>query len=219
MSKYKYVLLDMDGTIVNTEPSVVHCVLHVAKTMGYDIPPVSEQKTWIGPPLTDTFIKSLKMPAEKTPEAMKIYREEYDKNAIFDCELYPGIPEAVKGLHEKGFKVSVASSKMERACDRILNHFSLREYFDDVVGSDVNCSIETKEQVLKEFFSRHNDATLENTVLVGDTYFDAEGAKLCGIDFIGVLYGFGDSESMGKYNPVVFFDNISDAVDYIYNKK
>ena len=75
MSKYKYVLLDMDGTIVNTEPSVVHCVLHVAKTMGYDIPPVSEQKTWIGLPLTDTFIRSLKMPAEKTPEAMKIYRQ------------------------------------------------------------------------------------------------------------------------------------------------
>lgn len=48
------------------------------------------------------------------------------------------------------------------------------------------------------------DSEKENTVMIGDTYFDARGARQCGIDFIGVEYGYGSTQTMKDEGAALF---------------
>ena len=72
-----------------------------------------------------------------------------------------------------------------QACQRIIEHFHLETYFDGVYGAALDGSISTKKQVLEHVF-KENGMKREDTILIGDTKFDAIGAKEAEISCIGV---------------------------------
>ena len=69
----------------------------------------------------------------------------------------------------------------------------------------------TKIEVLQEAFRRmkaqYADFSKEQTVLIGDTHYDADGAKEGGIDCIGVGYGFGGAEEMWNAGAVAVYED------------
>ncbi len=195
----KNVLFDLDGTIINSEPGIIHCLKHTAKYFGVAVPPLFELRKCIGPPLSGSFLNVFHLSEDQVEEAFRVYRAEYARGGMFDCLLYDGILDCIRTLHEEGFHMALTSSKHEEACVKILRHFSLDHYFDDIVGSDDNVR-ETKAEVIEEFFRIHPDLSREDTVLIGDTKFDMEGAALTGIRGIGVTYGFGSLSDLEEYS-------------------
>ncbi len=110
--------------------------------------------------------------------------------------LYNGIPELLKALTDAGKTLSTASSKPAFFIDKIVKYFNIDQYFTVVSGATLDGTIGTKAQVTQQALDRLRVQDLSQAVLVGDRLHDVEGAKQCGIDCIGVTFGFGDREEL-----------------------
>jgi phosphoglycolate phosphatase len=88
-------------------------------------------------------------------------------------------------------KIAVCSSKHEKIATEVVELLGVLEYFDEVCGSTIDGSRKEKEDLIPYALGKLNANGDERVVMIGDTKFDAIGAKLCNVDFIGVTYGYG----------------------------
>lgn len=213
----KAILWDLDGTIINSEEGITKCVQYALRAQGIDEPDLKKLLCFIGPPLDPVFREKYDMTADEAWQSVVKYRERFDREGIFECQLYDGVKDVIIDMKRKGYRLALASSKPEIACRRILNHFGLMPYFDEVVGSTLDGSISTKQQVLEELERRMASWGIgkDEMCLIGDTKYDAAGAKAFGICCIGVSYGFGTREEMLAAGAEMVFDKIEEVETYI----
>lgn len=210
----KAILFDLDGTLINSEEGITKCVQYALKAQGIDEPDRTKLLCFIGPPLSATFKETYGMTEEEAQRAVQKYRERFDTEGIFECCLYEGAAETLAHLKEKGYVTALASSKPETACRRIIEHFHLNSCFDEIVGSTLDGSISTKQEVLEELYRRMHNIPKQEMCLIGDTRYDAEGAKEFGIRCIGVSYGFGTREELLNSGAEAVFDHMKEVEDY-----
>ena len=217
----KAILFDLDGTIINSEEGITKCVQYALRAYGIDEPDRKKLLCFIGPPLDPVFREKYGMTEEEAWQAVEKYRERFDVEGIFECCLYDGVRDAIIRLKEKDYVPALASSKPETACRRILEHFLLTPYFDEVVGSTLDGRISTKEEVLEELGRRMADWQIsrDEMCLIGDTKYDAAGAKAFGIRCIGVSYGFGTREELLDAGAEAVFDQMEEVERYIENDR
>ena len=209
---YKYLLFDLDGTISDSGPGITKSVQYGLEKIGIIESDLEKLKAFIGPPLRDSFKNFYNLSDEKTEEAVKYYRERYAPIGIFENNLYEGIPELLKKLHEDGFVLCLASSKPKVFVERILKHFDIFDYFNVVMGSNLDGSLENKEDIIAECLKEFSNAEgfkLSDCLMIGDRKFDIEAAHKCGIKCAGVSYGFGSLEELKEYKA----DYICESVD------
>ena len=213
----KAVFFDLDGTIINSEEGITKCVQYALRAKGIDEPDLKKLLCFIGPPLEPVFMERYGMTKAEAWESVQKYRERFDVKGIFECCLYDGVKNVIISLKEKGYVLALASSKPEPACRRILEHFGLHSYFDEVGGSTLDGSISSKEEVLEELGRRmeHMQIAKSEICLIGDTKYDAAGAVAFGIRCIGVSYGFGTREDMLAAGAEAVFDRIEEVERYI----
>lgn len=210
----KNILFDLDGTISNSEAGITNCIRYVLDFWGIEQPPQEDLLCFIGPPLKEQFQKIYGFDEEKALQSVAKYRERYDKEGIFECELYPGVKELIIALKEKGYQIALASSKPKTACERIIEHFQLDAYFDGIYGATLDGRISTKEQVLENLFEE-TGMKREETVLIGDTRFDVSGAKQAGILCIGITYGFGSQEELEANGAIAICHTPKEVEEYL----
>ena len=152
-------------------------------------------RKFLGPPLSDSFMRFYGFDAEKAEKAVEYYRERYVPIGVHENEVYEGIPELLSDLRAAGKKLYIATSKPEHFAKGILAELSLDKYFDGVFGSTLDESRNTKDKVLAYAI---NEIGLDksSSVMIGDRFHDVEGAKANGLPCVGVLYGFGDREEL-----------------------
>lgn len=183
----KSVLLDLDGTIVNTKEGIFNSIKYVAKKKGWNLPDEKTLETFIGPPLNSAFARTFNLTTEGGNEAVECYREYYSQKGKLEGCLYQGISELIK---TPGYNFYVATGKPTIFTMDILEHFGIKNCFKDICGSELDHSLDLKKDIIRVLMKRNN-LKKEDCIMVGDTYFDAEGAKENGIDFIWADYGFG----------------------------
>lgn len=191
----KTILFDLDGTLTDSGEGIINCAIYAMEHYNLPIPPRKELRVFVGPPLTDTFMKFGIKP-EDAQEAVKIYRERYIPTGMYENELYPGIPELLKELQKQGHILCIATSKPENLALEILRHFGIDKYFHHICGATMDHSRDTKEQVIAYLMSQCKSDY--PWVMVGDTAFDVIGAKAHNIPAIGVSWGYGLVEEMQK---------------------
>ena len=142
------------------------------------------------------------MNEEEAVRAVEYYRERFSTVGLFENEVYPGIPDLLAELKQKGRKLAIASSKPTVYVKKILEYFSIYEYFDIIVGSELDGTRCRKEEVVEEALeqlSADDKFRKRDAVMIGDRKFDIEGAKAHQIPSIGVNYGYAaDNEHQGK---------------------
>lgn len=189
----KAILFDLDGTLTDSGEGIINCALLALEHFGLPLPSREEMRVFVGPPLHDSFIK-YGVPADKTDEAIRVYRSRYIPIGKFENHPYPGIPELLETLVSRGHRLYVATSKPEFMSVEILEHFGLAKYFTRICGASFDQSRNTKEDVIAYLLEETGEAG--NMIMVGDTKFDILGAKFHGIPGIGVAWGYGKMEDM-----------------------
>ena len=108
---------------------------------------------------------------------------------MFEASLYEGMSQLLSQLKQRGYKLAVATLKYEETAQRMLTYLNVAQYFDVICGALADVKL-SKSQLLGKCmsFSGSDEAS---SLLVGDSSYDALGAKEAGIDFLGVTYGFG----------------------------
>ena len=99
-------------------------------------------------------------------------------------------------LKDEGHLLYVATSKPEHFAKRILRKFGIAEYFEFIGGAASDKSRDKKIEVLEYVLSALGSPDRSSVILVGDRKYDAEGARLAGIDSLGVAYGHGTREEL-----------------------
>ena len=191
----KTILFDLDGTLTDSGEGIINCAALGLSHFGLEIPDRTTMRQFVGPPLHDTFVK-FGVPEDKADEAVAVYRSRYNTVGKFENTVYPGIPQMLQQLKEKGFRLLVATSKPEALSVEIMEHFQIARYFDRICGASLDRSRSTKEDVIAYLLDLCGNT--EQMVMVGDTAFDVIGAAAHGIPAIGVSWGYGEVADMEK---------------------
>ncbi len=194
--KIKYVLFDLDGTLTDPAEGITASVNYALKKFGRDVDDMTLLYKYIGPPLVRSFIEFEGMTQEEACEGLKYYRENFIKEGIFQNEIYVGIEELLLKLKNSGYAIILATSKPEELAEQILEHFDIKRYFDFIAGNTLDEKRQTKREVIEHILNHYPEIERENAIMVGDRRYDVEGAAQCGIDTIGVLYGYGGAEEL-----------------------
>lgn len=202
MTEWKYILVDLDGTITDSRCGITNCIKYVLDALERPIPAEQELLKFIGPPLVVGFQENLGMTREEAVWATEKYRERYNTIGLFEAAIYPGIAEVLAMLQRQGKIISLATSKPEETSVRILEHFGLLSYFKETTGATMDGSRDSKEDVIREALRRLHvtEEEKDQVLMIGDRRQDIKGAKACGISSLGVYYGFaepGELEAAG----------------------
>ncbi len=208
-----WVLFDLDGTLTQSEEGIWNCARHALRTMGRPEPDEATLRKFIGPPLMWSFQNLAGMAEEDALKAQGIYRERYNAVGLFENRVYPGIRYALRCLKKAGFRMGVVTGKPEKPTKRILEHFGLAEFFDEVVAStEVR---KTKIDVLEYVAENCGIMDISKAVMVGDRHYDITGAHHVGLDSIGVLYGYGDRQELEEAGATFIAETVPDIGKYI----
>lgn len=196
---YKYIFFDLDGTIVDSGPGITNSVEYALKKFGIDVPDKSELNKFIGPPLKNSFQEFYNMNDEDSSLAVKYYREYYGDKGVFECEVYPGIPELLEKIRNNGNVIALATSKPEFYANQILEHFGLTKYFSFIAGLDMSDLKSTKEAIIQKAITGLEISDNSQIVMIGDRKHDIIGSKAHNIDCVAVLFGYGSREEFEEY--------------------
>ena len=201
----QYILLDLDGTLTNSLEGIGKCLQYALEAFGVNEPDIEALRCYIGPPLMDTFMNAYGFPEEKAAAATKKYRERYNTIGWKENAVYDGMAEALKCLHSAGKILIVATSKPQAQAVKIVEHFGLAPYFQDICGADPDPAAgrSHKDEVIRYALEKNNITDKNLVMMVGDTKYDMQGAKKCGIEGLGVLYGFGAKEELEEAGAVL----------------
>ena len=208
----KAILFDLDGTLTDSGEGIMNCAELALRHFNLTVPDRQKMREFVGPPLDATFIR-FGVPADKTDEAIRVYRSRYTTIGLFENFPYPGIEDALIALRSQGHRLFVATSKPESISVQILEKFDLAKYFEKICGATFDGSRSSKSDVIAYLLDQVNDIT--NTIMVGDTTYDVIGASKHKIDTIGVSWGYGKVEDMEKAGAKAIAHTMEELVDLL----
>ncbi len=200
MSKYDIIAFDLDGTLTDPSDGLIAGFVYCFRKLGIDCSDREALKKYIGPSLFDEWQRDFGFTPDEANRAIEVFREYYNIYGWWDNRVYPGIPELLGALRRDGKRIILATSKPEDTAKKVLNLFDLTKYFDFIGGAGSHKK-DRKWEVLEYSLTSagvdtEDKEALSRCVLVGDRCYDAEGAGICGIDSLGVLWGHGSDEEM-----------------------
>jgi len=214
----KYFLFDLDGTLTDPKEGITTCVQYALHSLGIEEPDLDRLESFIGPPLKDSFMEFYGMDEEQAQAAVKKYRERFNDKGLFENEIYPGIAPMLQMLSEKGFRLAVASSKPTVFVEKILEHFGIRQYFKVVVGSELDGSRTSKDQVVMEALRQLFGAKpilYHEVYMIGDRRFDVEGARAMKVESVGVTYGYGGMEELREAHADYIVESVEELREFL----
>ena len=213
MKDYKYIIFDLDGTLSDSKEGITKCVQYALKKVGIIEENLSDLEYFVGPPMVEQYMKSYGMSEEKAYETLGYYRERYTPIGIYETKAYPGVKEILEAVKNNGMKIGMATSKPQDMAVEVAKYLEIFDYFDVIRGADLHGPRQSKEEVLKKVFE-DTDFDLEESILVGDTRYDVEGANKVGIDCIGVTWGTGTKEEMLDEGAIETFDDYESVIKF-----
>lgn len=205
------VLLDLDGTIVDSGPGILASLEHAFATCDEPLPGPEMLRTFIGPPLTHSIRGALGMSAERAEQLRLAYVAHYQDHGLLDSAPYPGIPELLKELAATGRTVAVATNKPETTAKRLLAHQGLAKRFALIGGTDRATGRNDKAAVIGSVLDRlglergagTTPAGGAVTVMIGDRIHDADGAAEHGVPALLAGWGYGGAAEQAADVPHV----------------
>ena len=189
------IFFDLDGTLTDSGPGIVHSVAYALGKLGVEPPEPEKLRPFIGPPLLWSFGHFYGFDVEKCREGVRLYREYFTAGGMFENSVYPGIPEALERLGHAGFRLAVATSKPEEFSQKIIGHFGLDKYFEAVCGATMDETRTEKADVIR-YALETAGVSPEESLMVGDREHDVLGAKAVGLPCLGILWGYGSREEL-----------------------
>jgi len=197
---YTCVLLDLDGTLIDSAPGITATLAYTFEKLGRPIPGPTALLEYVGPPLLHSFETRAGMTEVDARQALAIYRERYLEHGVTNVTAYEGIAELMAAIKASGIPSSLATSKPESLARLALTHLGLMDYLDVMTGASEDEVRSEKKDVVELALRRLAafGADLSNPVMVGDRYYDVEGAAANGVPTIFVDWGYGSvAEQVG----------------------
>ena len=189
------VLFDLDGTLIDSEPGITASLGYAFAQIGADLPPREVLRTWIGPPFKQTFPSVLGDDALRIEAAIGHYRTRFEDVGWSEHAVYAGIAELIASLASRGPALAIVTTKPQSQAQRIIDHLPFGAAFARVYGPDAQQAHCAKAEMIAQALSDFG-ASAQDSMMIGDRYFDIEGARANAVRGLGVAWGFGSLEEL-----------------------
>lgn len=194
---FSTLIFDLDGTLSDPSLGVMRCIHHALESHGFPQVSPAVIRDEIGSPLDEIFLQLVPDASASVVDSLVHgYRQRYAQAGYAENEIYPAIPEAIRGLAEMGLNLGVCTSKRKDFAEKILALFDLSAYFAFVNGGDIGIR---KAQQLAGLLA--SGAVDQDAVMIGDRSVDIQAARINGLRSIGVLWGFGSPQELAAAQP------------------
>ena len=184
--RYRTVLFDLDGTLVDHFAAIHRSHTHTMLQLGLPAPTLAQVRSAVGGGL-ELAISRLAGP-EHLAAALAIYRPYWDATMLDDVELLPGARELLTALTQAGVQVAVFTNKHGPSSRRVCHHLGISDLLAGNFGATDTAWLKPQREFAdRALKSLHASAAA--TALVGDSPFDLAAAQNAGIDFYGVTTG------------------------------
>lgn len=187
--RYKNIIFDLDGTLLDTSEGIKDAVRFTIEKMGYRHLEDNEIDSFIGPPIQNSLINHFGCTTEEAQRGADVFREYYKNVSLLKASPYKGIYELMGFIIRNDMNAAVATYKREDYALKLLNAFKFNDYCRVMHGAD-NFNQMTKSDIIK-ICVYELGGKVDESLYVGDTNGDLKGATECGMEFVGVTYGFG----------------------------
>ena len=136
MLHYDAILFDVDGTLIDSAPGILHTLEEVFQKMGVDVTGVN-LRSYLGPPLRKSFGEHF-TELDKIEQATRLYRESYAVKGSHECAAYSGAAEMLQRLKDAGLILCTATSKPTEVVTPILDEKGLAPFFDFIGGASMD---------------------------------------------------------------------------------
>ncbi|HPF19430.1 MAG: HAD-IA family hydrolase [Eubacteriales bacterium] len=212
--KYKAVLFDFDGTIMNTNDIIIQSWQHTFRTVEGAERPISAITPTFGEPLNLTMAKLF--PGRDTEEMVNTYREYQRKVYKEKIHMFPGIPELIAELKHKGYLMGIVTSRLWESTTQGLYKFDIAHLFDAVVSAE-DTTVHKPDPTPCRICLEKLGLNPHEALFVGDSKFDVLCARNAGVQ--SVLVGWSicvtEEQKEGLYKPDHFIERPEELLEIL----
>ena len=209
----RLIIFDFDGTLGDTRRNIITTMQMTIEEL--HLPNRSEEEcaATIGLPLAGCFRTLFPdIQEELIPLCAETYRRFFNENLkTIHPEAFPGVVETLAILHQKGFTLTIASSRSRNSLTELTRNMGIADYISYILGADDVKEAKPKpEPVLKTLADMHFDA--DETLVVGDMAVDILMGTNTGARTCGVTWGNGTREELEKAGADLIIDKMEDIL-------
>lgn len=216
--KYKCMIFDLDGTLVNSLPALVHCTNLALARFGLGTVDEEQMKTMAGDGYRMQMERALKAAGdpELTHHAaiLPVYMEIFAKDCLYKVHPYAGIRELLETAKKKGMKLAVVSNKPRQQTIDTVEAIFGKGCFDVIIGEAPDVPKKPDPTGAKKA-AKLMGAKPSECLYLGDTNTDMHTGKNAGMDTVGVLWGFRSREELAALHPDYLVENPKQAEELI----
>lgn len=213
--KYKAVIFDMDGTILNTLEDLKNATNYSLRQFGMPKRSLEEVRMFVGNGIRKLVERAV--PAgtseEKIAQVFDVFLEYYEIHSADNTSPYPGILELVEKLKKSGIKTAVSTNKADVPAQELGREY-FNGIFDLIVGQQDGLKVKPAPDSVNKILSIL-DIQKKDAIYIGDSDVDVQTAKNSGLDFIGVSWGFRGREFLEKNGAKNIVDNANEILDLV----
>ena len=214
------ILIDVDGTLVDSVPDLAYCVDEMMKQLG--MPEHGEEKVrnWVGNGVERLTRRALIGQLDGEPDdalfakAYPIFLELYAENTSKRSCLYPGVQEGLAYLKQQGYKLGCVTNKASQFTLPLLKDLGIHDEFEIIICGD---TLEKKKpdpmpllHAAKELGTKP-----ENSLMIGDSISDVKAARAAGFDIICMSYGYNHGVDIREASPDAVIDSMAELPDVL----
>ncbi|MDH5613664.1 MAG: phosphoglycolate phosphatase [Gammaproteobacteria bacterium] len=215
------VLIDVDGTLVDSVPDLAYCVDRMMEQLGMPVHGETKVRDWVGNGVERLCRRALIGQLNGEPDealfekAYPIFLELYKENTSQRSQLYPGVKEGLDFLKKSGYKIGSVTNKAEQFTIPLLKDLGVFDYFEIVISGD---TLERKKPDPMPLLhaAKHFGVKPENALMIGDSVSDVKAARNAGFQIACMTYGYNHGEDISLAEPDALMDSMSE-LEYLLN--
>jgi len=215
-NKYKAIIFDWDGTLMNSEARIVDAVQTAAKECGLPVLSYDESKQIIGLSLENAILGLYpNLDQSKVVAMSEAYTQCFLEESNIEMVPFDGVEALLLNLKQQGIKLAIATGKSRKGLEAVLADTGFGIYFD-MTRTPVESASKPDPLMLSQILQEFNLAA-DEAVMIGDTSFDMEMAQNIDMDRVALSHGVHQTEVLNTYNPVATLDSLSELNMWLMN--
>jgi len=217
----KLLIFDLDGTLINSALDLAVGVNYMLKTLTLETFSKEIIHGWVGNGALMLVKRALSgsrtvdesLDAVFVEKALKIFLDYYEKNLCNATVSYPHVISTLKTLREK-YTLAIVTNKPFPFVEPILKGLEMDGLFELILGGDSLVEKKPHPMPLLHVCEKLS-VSVEASVMVGDSKNDILAANACGMDSVGVTYGYNYGEDIAVYKPTIIIDDFSELLELL----
>jgi phosphoglycolate phosphatase len=204
--KYKLVIFDLDGTLVNTIADLGAAANAALAAKGLPQHAPEAFRGMVGHGVRNLMKQAMPEAMREDEQALdallEVFLTYYINHIDEQSRPYPGIPELLSELQAKGVQLGVASNKFQAGAEKLVGRMFPDIRFATVLGSRPGAPLKPDPAVVEEIRTRAG-VSVQETVMVGDSATDVATAANAGVSCVAVSWGFRTRAELGDAPRIV----------------